>query len=95
MLEIIFDVPRIKTKILITIMIITVFSVIYMVIPKNEFHKFEYEKFTEKEITYFDIMQYSIMSQVGIHGLVLYPKSFRARMATIIQLFLGYVVLLM
>lgn len=95
MWRIIFDITRFQTKIFIAMMLISLFSVCYMIIPRNEFHKVEHYHPIDNSVTYFDILQYSLLSQVGIHGPVLYPKSVRAKILTFTQLFLGYAVLLM
>ena len=95
MVRVIFDVSSLQTKLFLAMIIIFMFCVLYLAVPRDEFHKIEHFSDMEKDITYLDIVQYSFLSQVGIQNAVLYPKSIRTRILTMMQLFLGYSVLLM
>jgi hypothetical protein len=94
MFKIIFDIARLQTKMFMAIILISLFTVMYMAIPRDEFHKVEHHDQIDKTVTHFDLVQYSLLSQVGIHGPVIYPKTIRARILTGMQLFLGYTLLL-
>lgn len=95
MVRVIFDISSLQTKLFLALTIITLFSILNLAVPRDEFHKIEHFNGMEKDITYLDIIQYSIVSQVGIQNAVLYPKTIRTRILTMIQLFLGYMILLM
>jgi hypothetical protein len=95
MVRFVLEISNLWTKLFIALMIISMFSVIYITVPHDEFHKIEHYNGINKDINYLDIIQYSFMSQVGIQNSVLYPKTIRTRVLTILQLFFGYMVLLM
>ena len=95
MIKFIFDISSLTTKIFFALIIITLFSVLYLTVPKDEFHKIEHFSGIDKDVSYLDIIQYSCLSQVGIQNAVLYPKTIRTRILTMTQLFLGYMILLM
>ena len=95
MVRVIFDVSSLQTKLFLALIIIMLFSILYLAVPRDEFHKIEHFAEMEKDITYLDLIQYSFLSQVGVQNAVLYPKTIRTRILTILQLFLGYTVLLM
>jgi len=95
MVKIVFDISSLQTKLFLALMIITIFNILYLAVPRDEFYKIEHFAGIEKDITYLDIVQYSILSQVGIQNVILYPKTIRTRILTMIQLFLGYTILLM
>jgi len=95
MVRLIFDVSSLQTKLFLALTLITMFSILYLTVPRDEFHKIEHFSGQEKDITYLDLVQFSFLSQVGIQNVILYPKTIRARILTILQLFLGYTILLM
>jgi len=95
MTKVIFDISNLQTKMFLTFIIIIMFSILNMAVPRDEFHKIEHFNGMEKDITYLDIIQYSILSHVGIQNTILYPKTIRTRILTILQLFCGYGILLM
>ena len=106
MVKVIFDISSLQTKLFLVLIIMTLFSILYLAIPQDEFHKINIEKIDDdkndkdknkydQDITYLDIVQYSLSSQLGIQNIILIPKTIRTRILTMIQIFLGYTILLM
>lgn len=94
-MRVILNIASLSTKLFLVMIIICIFTVLYLAVPRDEFHKIEHYKEMDKEIGYLDVMQYSLLSQVGINNVVLYPKTTRTRILTMIQLLLGYSMLIM
>jgi hypothetical protein len=94
MVDIIFDLTKMQTKIFLAFISIMTFSILYMALPKDEFKKIEHFEKEPKNISYFDIIYYSVLSQVGIQNVILYPKTMRATIMTMIQLIIGYSIIL-
>ena len=95
MLRIIFNISKFQTKFFLAIIIIIIFTILNMAVPRDEFQKLPNFNGDEKEISYLDLIQYSVLSQVGIQNVILYPKSVRTRIMSMIQLFIGYSIILM
>lgn len=106
-MKLIFNLISIHTKLFLILIIISLFTILYMALPRNEFEKIEYVSNLEKaliskdfsnnnkkEITYLDLIQHSLLSEIGIYGMILNPITIRSRILTMFQLFIGYIVLL-
>ena len=93
-MRLILNITSLSTKLFLVLIIISLFTVLYLAVPRDEFHKIEHYKDMDKEITHLDIFQYSLLSQVGLNNIVLYPKTTRTKILTMIQLLLGYSMLM-
>ncbi|QKF93828.1 hypothetical protein QKU48_gp0370 [Fadolivirus algeromassiliense] len=94
-MRLILNITSLSTKLFLVMIIISLFTILYLAVPRDEFHKIEHYSGMEKEITYLDLIQYSLLSQVGLNNIVLYPKTTRTKILTMMQLLLGYTMLLM
>lgn len=94
-MRLILNITSLSTKLFLVMIVICIFTVLYLAVPRDEFHKIEHYGGIGKEIGYLDIMQYSLLSQVGIGNVVLYPKTTRTKILNMMQLLLGYSMLLM
>jgi hypothetical protein len=94
-MRLILNITSLSTKLFLVMIVISLFTILYLAVPRDEFHKIEHYGGMEKDITYLDLIQYSLLSQVGLNNIVLYPKTTRTRILTMMQLLLGYSMLLM
>jgi hypothetical protein len=90
MVDIIFNIKKLSTKIFLALISIMIFTILYVAVPNNEFTKKEEDN---NKITLFDYVYYSVVSQVGVQS-VLIPVSIRTKILTMLQLFIGYTIIL-
>ena len=88
MARVIFDLTKIQTKLLISLIIFIVFLVLYKTVPTTEFGK--------NSISNFDLMYYTLLTHMGIHHThFLNPLSIRAKTLTMFHLILSYIIFLL
>lgn len=89
-MAIIFDMQKMQTKLTMAIIILFIFTILYLWIPKSDFGVMN----DKKEITHIDMLYYSIMCQVGTDNSIIYPISTLAKVLSMCQFILGYAIIL-
>ena len=89
-MAIIFDMQKMQTKLIIAIIILFIFTILYLWVPKSDFGI----RGDTKEITHIDMLYYSIMCQVGTDNHIIYPISTLAKVLSMCQFILGYAIIL-
>ena len=88
MSKIIFNIAKLQTKLLMSFIVVIVFTFLYKTVPASEFGK--------ETISNFDILYYSLVTHMGIqYNRFLDPLSVRAKILSMMQLIIGYSILLM
>ncbi len=86
---ILFDTQKLKVKLFITFIIVAVFMVLYKTLPVEELGK-------EGKLSSFDLFYYTVLAQLRvIDNKLINPTSFRAKMLTMMQLILGYSIIIL
>lgn len=91
-MRVVFDMQKLQTRIMMAMIIMATFTVIYMIIPREEFGMSK--NYDNVEIDNVDILQFSILSQVCANSERIYPKTIRTKILSICHLILGYAVFL-
>jgi hypothetical protein len=93
-MTIIFDMKKMETKLIIALIILFIFTLLYIMLPKSEFGIISTYKNEMPEISNIDLLYYSVQSQVGSGGNKIHPISWKTKVLTMCQLILGYAVIL-
>lgn len=89
-MAIIFDMQKMQTKLTMAIIILFIFTILYMWVPRSDFGI----KNNNKEITHIDMLYYSILCQVGTDNSIIYPITTLAKVLSMCQFILGYAIIL-
>lgn len=86
-MKVIFDLKSLQTKLIISLIVFLVFTILYKTLPPEELNK---------NNNLFNLIFYSISIQTGMNFTNgLYPESLRGKILSLIQLLIGYSIYLM
>ena len=88
MAKIVFNIARLQIKLIMSLIIIVVFAFLYKTVPASEFGK--------ESISNLDIFYYSLVTHLGIqYNRFLDPLSIRAKILAMIELILGFSIIIL
>lgn len=82
-----FSIRSIQVKLFLSLMIMLFFFLIYAIIPDEVGLSEDYEKF--------DLFRYTMINHMGINYPFNTPTTLRAKILTLIHLFMGYCIILL